>query len=48
MKDNNGIKGLILGGTELPLILDQNDFQEIRIFNTAEIHVESILQKMIE
>jgi aspartate racemase len=48
MKDNDEIKGLILGGTELPLILDQNDFNDIKIFNTSKIHVESIIEKMFE
>lgn len=48
MKDNDEIKGLILGGTELPLILDQGDFNDIKIFNTSKIHVESIIEKMFE
>jgi len=47
MKDKDRIEGLILGGTELPLILNQKDFPDIKIFNTAEIHVESILEKML-
>jgi len=48
MKVNNGIQGLILGGTELPLILNQEDFSDIIIFNTAQIHVNGILGKMFE
>jgi aspartate racemase len=39
---------LILGGTELPLIINQSDFEDIRIFDTTKIHVESIVEKMIE
>ncbi|MBN2520820.1 MAG: amino acid racemase [Bacteroidales bacterium] len=38
------IQGLILGGTELPLILKQDDFNDIIILNTTEIHVDSIVR----
>jgi aspartate racemase len=48
MKDNDEIEGMILGGTELPLILDQKDFTDIMIFNTAQIQVNSIIEKMFE
>jgi aspartate racemase len=48
LKEKESIEGLILGGTELPLILKQSDFDDIKIFNTTEIHVESIVAKMIE
>ena len=41
------IEGIVLGGTELPLILDQNDFQKLKVFNTTEIHVNAILDKML-
>lgn len=46
--EKQSIEGLILGGTELPLILKQSDFTDIEIFNTTKIHVESIVTKMIE
>jgi aspartate racemase len=46
--DKESIEGLILGGTELPLILNQSDFNDIMIFDTTKIHVESIVSKMIE
>jgi aspartate racemase len=48
LKEKESIEGVILGGTELPLILKQSDFEDIKIFNTTEIHVESIVAKMIE
>ncbi len=41
------IEGLILGGTELPLIIKQSDFEDIKIFDTTKIHVERIVSKMI-
>jgi aspartate racemase len=43
MIKQNNIEGLILGGTELPFILKEEDFHNFRLFNTTEIHVESIL-----
>jgi aspartate racemase len=46
--EKESIEGLILGGTELPLILNQSDFSNITIFDTTKIHVESIVAKMIE
>lgn len=48
LKEKESIEGLILGGTELPLILSQSDFGDIEIFDTTRIHVESIVTKMIE
>ena len=48
LKERESIQGLILGGTELPLILNQSDFKDIVILDTSKIHVESIVTKMIE
>jgi aspartate racemase len=48
LKEKESIEGLILGGTELPLIINQSDFEDIKILDTTKIHVESILTKMIE
>jgi aspartate racemase len=48
IKEKGLIQGLILGGTELPLILKQSDFNDIEIFDTTKIHVESIVTRMIE
>jgi len=48
LKKKETIEGLILGGTELPLILNQTDFTDILVFDTTKIHVESIVTKMIE
>ncbi len=46
LRQNKNIEGLILGGTELSLILKQEDFQDFEIFDTAQIHVESVLDYM--
>ncbi len=48
LRARHGIEGLILGGTELPLILDQSDYQHLSLFNTTEIHVKQIVEKIIE
>jgi aspartate racemase len=47
MEDMESIEGLILGGTELPLLLNQSDFADIQVFDTTKIHVESIVKKML-
>jgi aspartate racemase len=39
------IDGIVLGCTELPLLIKENDF-EICILNTMEIHINSIIKKM--
>ncbi|MEL6355753.1 MAG: hypothetical protein AAFQ37_02355 [Bacteroidota bacterium] len=38
----------IIGGTELPLILNQEDFVGVKVFDTTQIHVQAILSKMID
>jgi|WetSurMetagenome_2_1015567.scaffolds.fasta_scaffold57133_2 aspartate racemase len=44
MREQNNIEGLILGGTELPFILKEEDFSDFKLFNTTEIHVNCILE----
>jgi aspartate racemase len=41
------IDSLILGGTELPLILKSSDMEDIELINTTKIHVERILDAAI-
>ena len=48
LKEKELIEGLILGGTELPLILNQSDFSDLQILDTTKIHVGSIVTRMIE
>ena len=40
----NSIEGLVLGGTELPFVLKEKDFENFVLLNTTEIHVDSILE----
>ena len=48
LREQESLQGLILGGTELPLILKQSDFQDLTIFDTTEIHGASIVARIIE
>ena len=47
MENTHQIEGIILGGTELPLILQQKNFESLEVFNTTAIHVDAILDRMI-
>ena len=47
LKEKDGIEGLILGGTELPLILKEEDAEGIAFLDTTKIHVESIMQRLL-
>jgi len=44
MKNEDGIQALILGGTELPLILTDDAALGIPFLDTTQIHVEAILE----
>lgn len=41
LKQREGIDGLILGGTELPLILKESDMHGLPLLDTTQIHVEA-------
>ena len=47
MKARHGIEGLILGGTELPLLLRDEEHNGIRLLDTARIHVDRLLEEML-
>jgi aspartate racemase len=46
LHQNHGIEGLILGGTELPLLLRDEEYAGIRILDTTRIHVAELIDKM--
>jgi aspartate racemase len=48
LQDRQGIQGLILGGTELPLILTEASYRGIPLLDTTKLHVEKITRKMME
>ncbi|QHS21828.1 amino acid racemase [Virgibacillus sp. MSP4-1] len=45
MIDENNVEGMILGCTELPMILKDDDL-DIPLFNTTEIHISKIVEAM--
>lgn len=47
MSEGKAIQGLILGGTELPLILTDQSYRGIPMLNTTKIHVESALARLL-
>ena len=47
MIKESSIEGVILGGTELSLILNQSDFKKITIVDTCLIHVNSIVKELL-
>ena len=46
MAQENGIDGVILGGTELPLILREPEHRGIPFLNTTRIHCEAAVERM--
>lgn len=47
LREKSRIQGLILGGTELPLILKDSDTNDIPFLDTTRIHVESIMKRLV-
>lgn len=47
LKEMDSIEGLILGGSELQILLNQTDFKDILVFDTTKIHVNAILDEMV-
>ncbi len=47
LRNKNNITGLILGGTELSLILQQGDFPDLIVFDTTVIHADSAVKYML-
>jgi aspartate racemase len=48
MKERHGIEGLILGGTELPLVLRDEEHNGIRLLDTTRIHVDRLIDEMLK
>ena len=47
LKEGQDIEGLILGGTELPLILQDTDDPDIPFLDTTRIHVEAVVDWLL-
>ena len=46
LKERTGVDSIILGGTELPLILKEEDDIGIPFLDTTRIHVEKIIEML--
>ena len=47
MKARHGIEAVILGGTELPLLLRADEHNGIRLLDTTRIHVDRLIVEML-
>ena len=47
MKQRNNVDGLILGGTELSLILREPTAASLPVLDTTQIHVEAAIERML-
>ena len=47
VKETSGIDSVILGGTELPLILRESHYEGIPFLNTTKIHVAAAVDRML-
>ena len=47
LKEQEGIEGLILGGTELPLILTPDAIPELPLLDTTRVHVEAVVARLL-
>lgn len=45
---DKGAEGLVLGCTELPLIVNESDFYGIPVFDTTDIHIRQIVNYILE
>ena len=47
MRHDSHIEGVILGGTELPLLLRETSGRAIRLLDTGRIHAESAVEQLL-
>jgi len=47
LKERSGIEGIILGGTELPLILSDGEHNGVPFLDTTRIHVKRIVAELL-
>jgi aspartate racemase len=47
LRERSGVQGIILGGTELPLILRDAEHNGVRFLDTTSIHVKSIVAELV-
>jgi aspartate racemase len=47
MKRRDNIEGLILGGTELPLLLRDEEHNGLPLLDTTRMHVDKLVAEML-
>jgi aspartate racemase len=47
MKARDGIEGLVLGGTELSLILRADEYAGVQLLDTTKLHAEAIVSRLL-
>lgn len=47
MKRRDNIEGVILGGTELPLLLRAEEHNGLPLLDTTRIHVDRLITEML-
>jgi len=48
MKTRDGIEAVILGGTEIPLLLRADEHNGIHLLDTTRIHVDRLIEEMLK
>ena len=48
MKARDGVEAVILGGTEIPLLLRTEEHNSIQLLDTTRIHVDRLIKEMFE
>jgi aspartate racemase len=48
MKTREGIEALILGGTEIPLLLRTEEHNDVKLLDTTRIHVDRLIEEMLK
>jgi aspartate/glutamate racemase len=47
MKSRDGVEAVILGGTEIPLLLRTEEHNGIKLLDTNRIHVDRLISEML-
>ena len=47
MKARDGVEAIILGGTEIPLLLRTEEHNVIQLLDTTRIHVDRLIKEML-
>ena len=47
VKSRHGNRGLILGGTEIPLLLRDEEYNGMPLLDTTKIHVARLLRELL-